>query len=211
MKIVFTDIPMKRELNAFRYKTAGGTVTKYEKEVIFPVSAVLAESMQKGEKVRIVLLAKEDPEGNSGVNVGIFQKECAEVNKNIGADIEYVTLATPFVETREVHDNLLRDMVKQLVPDAEVIGDITYGPKSLPILMFCVFNFAEKYFGAEIKNIVYGKVNFVDDGTGTGKTKPVDPVLYDLTSLYYLNSLTNVMDYNLPEEAVEALDTLLSF
>lgn len=210
MKIVYSDIPMKKELHAFRYKSDGCIGPDCGKEVIFPVNAVLAGAMKKGEKVRVVLLAKSDPEGNSAVNTGIFQKECNGINRGIGADIEYVTLTTPFEETREVHEGLLRDMVKKLEPDAEVIADITYGPKPLPIILFSVLNFAEKYFNAQIRNIVYGKVDFVEDGSGTGKTKPVNPVLYDLTSLYYLNSLTNVMDYRSPEEAVKALDTLLA-
>ena len=210
MKIIFSDIPMKKELHAFRYNTDAGNETVYEEEVIFPVSAYLAKTLKKGEKVRVVLLGKEDPEGNSLVNAEVFRKECDSINQKIGADIEYITLMTPFVETREIHEGLLRDMIGQLVPDAELIGDITYGPKSLPIILFCLFNFAEKYFHAQIKSIVYGKVNFVDDGSGTGKTKPINPVLYDLTSLYYLNSLTNVMDYNSPEEALTALDILLS-
>ncbi len=89
------------------------------------------------------------------------------------------------------------------------IGDVTYGPKPLPIIMFAVMNFAEKFFSAKIKNIIYGKVDFIDDGSGTGKTKPVNPVLYDLTPLYYLNSVTNAMEYKTSEEAVKALDVLL--
>ena len=46
-------------------------------------------------------------------------------------------------------------------------------------------------------------------GSGTGKTKPINPVLYDLTSLYYLNNVTNAMEYKTSEDAVKALDTLL--
>ena len=52
-------------------------------------------------------------------------------------------------------------------------------------------------------------MDFVDDGSGTGKTKPINPVLYDLTPLYYLNNVTNAMEYKTSEDAVKALDTLL--
>ena len=60
-----------------------------------------------------------------------------------------------------------------------------------------------------VNTSIYGKVDFVDDGSGTGKTKPVNPVLYDLTPLYYLNNVTNSMEYKSSEDAVKALDTLL--
>ncbi len=209
MKIVFSNLPMKKELNAFKYVVDGNASIEYDGEVIFPVNSVLAKSMKKGEKVKVVLLSKVDIEGNSAINAGIFQKELNEINRNIGADIEYVTLATPFEETRSVHEILLRDMVGKIEDNAEIIGDVTYGPKPLPIIMFAVMNFAEKFFKAKIKNIVYGKVDFVDDGSGTGKTKPINPVLYDLTPLYYLNSVTNAMEYKNSEDALKALDTLL--
>ena len=161
MKIVYSNLPMKKELNAFRYRSEGNCLIEYDEEVIFPVNAVLAKSMAKGEKVKVVLLSKIDKEGNSAVNAGIFQQELNCINLSIGADIEYITLTTPFAETREVHEKLLRDMVGMLEKGAEVIADITYGPKSLPIIVFAVLNFAEKFFGVTIKSIVYGKVNFV--------------------------------------------------
>lgn len=209
MKIIFSDLPMKKELHAFNYKADGNVTIEYDGEVIFPVNAVLAKTMKKGEKVKVVLLSKVDIEGNSAINAGVFQKELNGINRGIGADIEYITIATPFEETRGVHETLLRDMVGKLENGVEIIGDVTYGPKPLPIIMFAVMNFAEKFFSAKIKNIIYGKVDFVDDGSGTGKTKPVNPVLYDLTPLYYLNSLTNTMEYKTSDEAVKALDVLL--
>ncbi|MCM1440541.1 MAG: hypothetical protein NC131_15280 [Roseburia sp.] len=208
-KIVFSNLPMKKELHKFKYSVDGNSTIEYDGEVIFPVNSVLAKTMKKGDKVKVVLLSKTDIEGNSAVNAGLFQKELNEINRTIGADIEYITLATPFEETKDVHGTLLRDMIGKLEEGAEIIGDVTYGPKPLPIIMFSVMNFAERFFKAKIRNIVYGKVDFVDNNSGTGKTKPINPVLYDLTPLYYLNSVTNAMQYKNSEEAVKALDMLL--
>lgn len=208
MKIVYSDIPMRRDLYPSVYTTEDKRENAQGEEVIFPVNAYLKGRMKKGEKVRIVLLSKSDPKGNSAVNTGIFQKECGGINRGIGAEIEYVTLTTPFEETREVHESLLRAMIGQLEPDAALIADITYGPKPLPVLIFSVFGFAEKYFGATVENILYGRVDFRGDGQGEDRPRPEHPYLCDLTSLYYLNSLTNVMEYASPDEAVRALETL---
>lgn len=210
MKIVFSDLPMKKELNGFKYSDDGNIAAEYDGTVLFPINAVLAKSINKGEKVRVVLLSKVDVEGNSAINAGKFQAELNEINRGIGADIEYITLATPFEETRDVHETLLRDMIGKLEESAEIIGDVTFGPKPLPIIMFAVMNFAEKFFNAKIKSIVYGKVDFVDDGSDTGHTVAKNPVLYDLVPLYYLNSLTNSMEYKTSADAVKALDTLLN-
>ena len=207
-KIIFGDLPMKKELNKLKYKVSGNTAIEYDGEVIFPVNSVLARTMKKGDKIKVVLLSKNDIEGNSAINAGIFQKELNEINRNIGADIEYVILATPFEETRDIHEALLRDMIDKLVDKAEIIGDVTYGPKPLPIIMFSVMKFAEKFYNCKIGNIVYGKVDFIEDGNGG--TKPVNPVLYDLTPLYYLNSVIDSIECKSSEDAVKALDVLLT-
>ena len=102
-KIIFSDLPMKKELHAFNYKADGNSTIEYGGEVIFPVNSVLAKTMKKGDKVKVVLLSKDDIEGNSAINAGIFQKELNNINRSIGADIEYITIATPFEETRGVH------------------------------------------------------------------------------------------------------------
>lgn len=209
MKIVFSNLPMKKELCGFKYAVDGNASIEYNGEVIFPVNSVLAKILKRGEKIKVVLLSKTDIAGNSAINAGLFQKELNEINRSIGAVIEYVTLSTPFVENRDIHERLMRSMVAKLEYGAEIVCDITYGPKPLPIIMFTVMNFAEKFFKAKIANIIYGKVDFVVDESNIGKTVPANPVIYDLTPLYYLNGVTNAMEYKSAEDAVKALDTIL--
>ena len=204
-KIVFSNIPMKEKLYDLQYKVDGNSTIEYNGKVSFPVNSVLARTLKKGDKVKVVLLCKNDIDGNSAINSGKFQKELNGINRSIGADIEYVTLSTPFEETKDVHETLLRDMIGKLEENADIIGDVTYGPKPLPIIMFSVMNFAEKFFNAKIDNIVYGKVDFPNDSN-----VPENPVLYDLTPLYYLNSVTNAMECKTSEEAIKTLEMLLA-
>ena len=208
-KIVFSDLPMKKELHAFRYVADGQASMQYEGEVIFPVNSVLAKSLKKGEKVKVVLLSKDDPEANSKTNEKVFRAELDQINESVGAVITYVDIMTPFVETRSVHEEILRAVIGEIEEKAEIIADVTYGPKTLPMIMLMALNFAERYFGCRICNVVYGKVNFVDDGSGTGKTKPINPVLYDLAPLCYLNSVINLLECKTPGDALKALDILL--
>lgn len=205
-KIVFSDLPMKMQLFELQYCVDGNKALQYDGKVSFPINAVLARTLKKDDDVKVVLLSKIDLDGNSAVNAGLFQKELNAINEAIGAHIEYVTITTPFVETREVHEKLFRDMAIKLEDGAEIIADITYGPKPLPIIMFSVLNFAEKFFNAEIKNIVYGKVDFVG-----GENEPKNPVIFDLTPLYYLNNLTNAMEFSSSKDALKALDEIIDF
>ena len=204
-KIVFSNLPMRRDLSPLKYPVDGNKTIEYDGKVIFPVNSVLARTLKKDDAVKVVLLSKTDLDGNSAVNAGLFQKELNEINRKIGADIEYITLATPFEETKCVHETLLKDMIAKLENGAEITADVTYGPKTLPIVMFSVLGFAEKFFKCDIKNIIYGKVDFPN-----GSKTPQNPLIYDLTPLYYLNSVTSAIECGDSGEAVKILDTLLS-
>ena len=207
-KIVFANLPMKKRLNAFKYSVDGNTEIDYEGEVIFPINAVLAKSITKNDVVTVVLLKKLDVEGNSDINAGEFMKELNAINRNVGADINYKIIDTPFEEDRDTHEKLLRAMIEEVKDNAMIYADITYGPKSLPIVLFSVLNFAEKFFNCEIKNIVYGKVDFVTQENG--ESVPSNPVMCDMTPLYYLNSVTNSMECKNGNDAKKMLDNLLN-
>lgn len=209
-KIVFIDLPMKKELTAFNYKAEGDSRLQYGGKVIFPVNSVLASTLRKTDKVKVVFLSKQAAEDHSTNNELAFKQELEEINSAIGAQIVYKNISTPFIETRDIHESLLRSLVDELEEGAEIISDITYGPKSLPIILFNVLTFAEKNYNCTIDYIVYGKVDFVDDGTGTGHTVPANPVLYNFASLFYLNSLIGTIDCGSPEKAVKALDLILN-
>lgn len=59
-KIVFSNLPMKKELNKFKYSVDGNDTIEYGGEVIFPVNSVLARTMKKSDKIKVVLLSKDD-------------------------------------------------------------------------------------------------------------------------------------------------------
>lgn len=208
-KIVFTNIPMTKKLNALKYSIDGNSEIDYDGKVVFPINAVLAKTLKKNEMVTVVLLKKLDVEGNSDINVGEFMKELNSINRMIGASINYKIIDTPFEEDKDTHETLLREMIDTIKENAVIYADMTYGPKSLPIILFSVLNFAEKFFNCNIKNIVYGKVNFVSNEKG--ESIPSNPVLCDMTPLYYLNSVTNSMECKNGEEAKKMLDNLLNF
>lgn len=203
-KIIFCNIMMKERLDRFCYKVSGNSTIEYDGEVCFPVNGVLARTLKKGDDIKVVLLKKEDIHGYSGNNCGAYMSELDKINATIGAKIEYKILSTPHDECREVQEKLFKEMVGELCENAAIYADITFGTKSLPIIAFSVLNFAEKFFKAEIKNIVYGKVDFNKEGS------PENPELFDMTALFYLNSLTSTMECKDGEAAKKLLDTILS-
>lgn len=203
-KIIFCNIMMKEKLTKFSYKVSGDSSIAYDKEVYFPVNGVLARKLTGEDKVKVVLLKKEDIHGNSDKNCDVFKEELNQINASIGASIEYKIISSPHDESRVVQENILKEMVDELVDGVSIYADITFGTKSLPIIVFSTLNFAEKFFNAKIENIVYGKVDFENDGT------PKNPELFDMSALFYLNSITNLIECESGEKAKIFLNTLLA-
>lgn len=54
MKIIFTTIPMKEQIEKLKYPVEGNIDLEYESPVIFPLNAVLARTLEKDEKVKVV-------------------------------------------------------------------------------------------------------------------------------------------------------------
>ena len=207
-KIIFCNVPMKREQNRFCYIPDGNSTIAYENEVMYPINGVLAKKLKKSDEVKIVLIKKTDVEDNATVNVNAYKDEVAKINANIGAKISYDVLETPFEENWKTQERLFRAVLGKFEKECEIYTDITYGPKSLPIIMFSALNFAEKYFDCDLKGIFYGKVDFVTQENG--KATPVNPVLCDMLPLYYLNAITNTSDCENAESALKLLDTIIS-
>ncbi|MCK9576074.1 MAG: TM1812 family CRISPR-associated protein [Clostridia bacterium] len=208
-KIVLCNIMMKAEFYPFKYKVDGNSTIEYDGKVVFPINGVLAKTLKKGDCVKVILLKKEDLDRNSEKNVGEFKSELDRINTEIGAEIEYKILSTPHNESRLVQERLLKDIIAEFSDNAAIYADITYGTKSMPIIIFSALNFAEKFFKADIKNIIYGKVDFVKDKT-TGKTNAQNPELFDMTALFYLNSIANTMTCKTSEQAVKLFNSILS-
>lgn len=202
-KIVFVDIPMyvKSKLN---YCNTGNVKSKFDKEVQYPINAVFAEKLNENDELKIVLLKSMTGDSNvdkqTEANIEIFKEEFNSVLKDKNISVEYLPLESEFDESKENHEIRFKKMISCLENDSELYADITFGPKLIPMMIFCVFNFAERFFNCNIKNIVYGKAMHDENNN------PHDGELYDVSPMYHLNNLTNSMIASSGEEAIKNLD-----
>ena len=209
-KIIFVDIPM-RELNDNSkqcYANSGNTKCRYNEKVHFPINAILADKLKQEDDVKVVLLTITTQNDCSTENVRKFQEELTKINNKINAKISYKIIDSVFEESKNVHEKRVRDMISVLENDAEIYVDITFEQKPIPMLLMCVLTFAEKFFNADIKKVVYGKVEFIKHADG--KTYPENPELYDVTLLYYLNNLVGTMEVSSSSEAQKTLDAFFT-
>lgn len=203
MKIVFTTIPMKEYIERLHYPVAGNTTIEYNGAVYFPVNAVLAKSLKNGETVKVVRIMNSI--GASKENARIFKSELESINAHIGAQLSFYDVIEDFRENKETHESRFRKLLDFLEEDAEIIADITYGQKTLSHILFCVLNFAEKFFNVRITSVIYGKAEFEN-----GSIKKDSQMLYDITPLYYLNTLIGAMEAPSGKDAIKALDRFFS-
>lgn len=208
-KIVFADISMKEELNAVCYKGTGNACCNYDKPVVYPINAILSEKLKQDDQVKVVLIQTKSDEKRVQKNTQIFKDELDEINKAIGAQINYIEISADYSEARENNEKRIMAILEQMEQEAELYGDITFGPRTVPMVLLCAFAFAEKFYDADIKRIVYGKVEWRTN-QATGKSEPHNPELYDVTSLHYLNELTYNMQSDSADKAMKALKVFFS-
>lgn len=198
-KIVFVTIPMQ-EVKPQHYVSEENKAIEYEGEVRFPIDAVLAKTLKKGETVKVVRIVTEGKFSNA--NIDLHRKELDEINKGIGAQLKYMEVNAPFKETSDIVESRFRQIIGTFEENCSIFADMTYGPKTLTPVLFFALGFAERFFNAEISHIVYGKVVH-------NENKQVEcgsAELYDVTSLFYLNSLTSVMEAPDGKTALARLD-----
>ena len=198
MKNVIITMPMKDDIRPFRYESAGNQSIDYDKPVIFPVNGVLANILQPKEQVKLIFITTKGGENKGNENIVKFNNEIETINKSIGAEISSECIELPFEPTGNTFKILIQALIEKIDPEAEIIADITYGIKPFPFVLLCALNFAEMYKKASLLYIVYGKIDFTP--------RPVNPVIYDITSLYYLQKLIGVMEGHPVESASKMLN-----
>ena len=136
--------------------------------------------------------------------------ETLHVNESINAELHFDKVYTDFNDSGNTISSRYRELIGKLKEDCEIICDMTYGTKTIIPVLFYVLGFAEKFFNADVKNILYDKTEFEKLPSGASFPKPETCELFDVTSLYYLNSLTSVMEAPDGKTALKRLDTFFA-
>lgn len=207
-KIIFINVPISTNPDPVQYKVIGNKNLEFSGKVMSPINSILAKTLKKEDDVKIVYVKEQQKEQNDKHFEKTMQEELNNINKNIGAKIEYKVICKAFEETQESHGELLETLIDELEENAEVSADITYGAKPLPFIIFNVLTFAAKLCNADITNVIYGKVEFVKQPDGS--TKKENPTIFDLSQLYYLNSISSTIKCKNMSEAREIIKKIIN-
>jgi hypothetical protein len=205
MKVVICTVPMRapNEVKPVVYRADGNKAVEYDKPVRSPINAVLAKTLKKGEELRVIFIMTTGKNSHCEENKAIIIKELEDINAGIGAVLNndtYITVDMEFSATKQTYNKLITDLTEKIPEDAELYVDITYGSKPEIISLFCALGFVEEFHDAIVEYFIYGKAEF------NRETREIeDPVIFDITSLYYLFKLIGSMGGTKPEKAKNTL------
>ena len=181
-KTIICNIPMRSNLNPQKYVS---TNPKYlpssEQEYVYPINSFLSETVKNSDTLKAILIVQKDNKDCWQKNLETFKKELNEIAQKNGAKVDSISeIGSNFNQEKATHEQLIMDLVDRIDADSHIMVDITYGSKSLPIILFTVLNFATNHLHCEVDNIVYGEVSFDEDN----KLIKDSAKLYDIIPLY---------------------------
>ena len=184
----------------------GNSFIEYPGELYYAINSVLARTMKKDDEIKVVLLETRAGDKAGTKNAQLFMNELNEINtsNSIGAKITYEIIPSDFLASKKGLNEIYLKLIKNLEPDIEVSADITFGPKSLPLLIFTAMQFGEKFFDCSIGNVIYMKAEFKNNILVEGTQ-----LICDYTPLYMLNSFTNTIECTNGEKAIASVEALL--
>lgn len=201
-KIIICNVAMRETVTPLVYRSDDRSLTISEQPVTYPILSCLKQLLNPEDRIKVVLLCKCDPNGNYIKNIEQFKQEFSTVCDVAPTRIEYKILNTDFNESKDMTEKMLSEIVAECEDGAEILSDITYGSKVMPVILLAALSFAVKHLSCKVQHIFYGQVFFQDNC-------PTNPKLCDLSYLVYLNSLIYTLHCDSSEKARIALDTLL--
>jgi hypothetical protein len=190
---------MRKELYKFRYPVRGNSDIEYSGEVIFGVNGVLARILEPQERVKLLFVVARGGADQGFENARLFREEFGQVTagKEIRV-IEEIVEANNEPVKGEL-DKLTNGLIRAVGENAEIIADFTFGGKPFPFALLCAVNFAEMFKGASLLYLLYSSLNWA-------AMPPADPVIYDITAVYYLQKLIGAMEGQKPQTAGKMLE-----
>ena len=202
-KIVFATMMMADDMHKRHFPVDGNSFIEYPGVTYYAINSVLAQTMKHDDEIKVVLIQTKGGDNAGSKNVALFMDELNSLN-TYGATISYEIIASEFVESKEKFKKLYNQLIRTFENDAELYADVTFGPKSLPLLVFAAMQFGEKFFDCSIGNVIYLKAEFRNNQFVEGSQ-----MIYDYTPLYMLSSFTNTIECVNGDKAIAAVEALL--
>ena len=154
-------------------------------KMTFPLNHVVLNDIGEDDEISVLLVETIHPERNTEEFVAEAQDEISSILSGHCKSFDFKVIKIPYASKKEELGQIYRSLCKEIVPSSNICVDFTFGPKYLPLLLFCVLNYAEKYLECSISRLIYGLFDTRRENPGT---------MVDFTTLYLLNSFGAMFD-----------------
>ena len=209
MKHFITTISLNRSLSAINYRNIeGADYLDNDREFTNPVLVPLKNLSEKGEKICITAIVTNDKDGNCKRNLEIFKDEVERLREEKGFEYDEIEeISVDYAESTAKHLNLFETMIEHIHDGDEIVADITYGNKPTPIAIQLALSFAYHYKeNTVIKALTYGEV---DHNEKNSDGKPYLGYIFDVSALFYMNSIMAEMTSVKPQNPLGFIKMLL--
>jgi len=200
MKTVIITMPMKKEVYSFRYPVQGNSDIEYDGELMFGVNGVLARVTKPNEKVKLLFIVVRGGADQGIENTKLFRQELDRLTDGKNLHITEELIELEHTPTKGEFEKLTSCLIDLIDEKAEILADITFGNKPFPLILLCAINFAEQFKGAALLYLMYSSVEWPGGGQ-----PPRNPMIYDITSAYYLQKIIGAMEGQNPDIARKML------
>ena len=156
-----------------------------DEEMVFPLNHIIRGLIEAESSIEVILVKTVSPERNSNEAEAEAREEIKRILTDRSQDINFKVIETPYASKKKMLGKIYKDIIKVITPGSIIFADMTFGAKYMPLILFCVLNYAEKYLSCEIGRIFYGLFDSIRDNPG---------VIVDFTTLYLLNSFGTMFD-----------------
>lgn len=205
-KIFIGSTKLAKGMEEIKYHSATKKIKETE-PFYYGFSTVIANTVEKDDNVKLIILELQRKSGAIKDNTVCYQKDLEKIKSNCAATIEEPKIISlPFNESKSTFESAFSELIEELEDEAEIYVDITFGAKTTSLLLLSFLLFAEKFFNCSVKMIDYVQRDFDEN------EKPIigSECIYDVTSLFYLNSLLNSMNCKSGTEAVETVKSFFA-
>ena len=129
----------------------------------------------------------------------LFRQEFDRVTGGKNPDVTEEVIELKKTPIKGEFEKLTGRLIDAIGDNAEIIADITFGSKPFPFVLLCAINFTEMFKGASLLYLVYSSVDW------SAGPPPCNPMIYDITPVYYLQKVIGAMENRNPETARKML------
>ena len=180
--------------NSFKevsYTAVNNSLLRYDKLTRFPIIHVINAYAQKGEEIKIICILPDSPLCLE--NYKYLPIELEALSKDKGFHYEIIPIKVANSPNLAACLDLFQKLLNNLDEDDTVYACLTYGLKTMPIVMLTAIQYANSTFQRlSVDCIVYGELY-----SRNRKSSEPDEILkgsiHDITALIQINELAGLL------------------